>query len=84
MKRIVVANGRIIIIIYFRDLPPTASAGGWTDKEKVPSRSTIAIINGGIYLVAGFPDVAIGTSMVTGKVASMGSAILLIGVELPS
>jgi len=80
---VVANNSRIIIIIYFRDLPPTASAGGWTDKEKVPSRSTIAIINGGIYLVAGFPVVAIGTSMVAGKVASMGPAIL-IGLELSS
>ena len=72
MKRIVVANGRIIIIIYFRDLPPTTSAGSWTDKRKIPSRSTL-----------GFLVIAIGTSMVSGKVASVGPAVV-IALELMS
>ena len=76
------ANNIIIIIIMnFGDLPlqliPTTSAGGWAYKKKVPSRSTLLVGNGGICLVAGFPVVTIGPSMVAGKVASMGPAIMI-------
>ena len=82
MKRIVVANGRIIIIIYFGDLPPTTSGVG-TDEGKISFGSVFAVINGGVCLVACFLVVAIGTSMVTGEVTSMGPAIF-ISLELKS
>ena len=76
----VVANDRIRIKSYFRDLPQTISVGSWTDKRKVMGRSALAVIDGGICLVAGFPVVAISTGMVTDKVTSMGPAIM-IGLE---
>ena len=82
MQIIVVANSRIRIRMYFRDLPPTFSGVG-TDKGKVPFGSVFAVINGGVYLVTCFPVVAIGTGMVTGEVTSMGPAII-ISLELTS
>ena len=78
----VVANN-VRIRMNFGDLPQTTSAGGWAHKEKVSSRSTLSVVNGGICLVASFPVVAICTSLVTGKVAFMGPAIV-IGLELLS
>ena len=63
MKIIVVANNRIRI--YFRDLPPTFS-GVRTDKSKVPFGSILAVVDGSVCLVAGFPVVAICTGMVAG------------------
>ena len=80
MKIIVVANKRIRIC--FRDLPPTFSGVG-ADKSKVPFGSILAVVDGSICLVAGFPVVAICTSMVSGKVTSMGPAIV-ISFELTS
>ena len=82
LKRILVANGRIRIKIYFRDLPPTTSGVG-TDKRKVLCGSTLAFANGGICLVADFSVVAFGTSMVAGKVATMG-LVIVISFELMS
>ena len=77
MKIIVVANSRIRIRMYFRDLPPTFSGVG-TDKGKVPFRSVFANHQcGGVCLVACFPVVAIGTGMVTDKVAAVGPAIVI-------
>jgi len=74
LKIIVVANNRIRI--YFRDLPPTFSGVG-TDKSKVSFGSIFTVINGGVYLVACFSVVAIGTGMVAGKVTAMGPAIVI-------
>ena len=73
---IVVANSRIRIRMVLRDLPPTVSGVG-ADKSKVPFRFIFAVINGGVYLVACFPVVAIGTGMVAGKVTAMGPAIVI-------
>ena len=64
MKIFVVANGRIRIKSYFRDLPPTISGGSWTDKRKVMGRAALVVIYGSICLVDGFPVVAICTGMV--------------------
>ena len=77
----VVANN-IRIRIYFRGLPSTPSA--WTgigmDEIEIFSASTLAIMNGCIYLVAGFLSLAIGTVVVTGKVATVGS-VIVVGFE---
>ena len=69
----VVANNniRIRIIIDFRDLPPTTSAGGGMNKRKALRTSTLSVTNGGICLVTCFLVVAIGTGMVTGEVTAM-------------
>ena len=79
----VVANNiRIRIRMNFGDLPPTTSAGCWAHKKKVPpSRSTLSVVNGGICLVASFHVVAIGTSVVTNNVTSVGP-VIMIGLEL--
>ena len=76
----VVANN-VRIRMNFGDLPQTTSAGGWAHKEKVSSRSTLSVVNGGICLVASFHVVAIGTSVVTNNVTSVGP-VIMIGLEL--